>query len=124
LRAINFLEENDFDARAASRAPHLEIEDAERIAASAAALNIVAFSTVPASVWAVDMARKMADQADRVLETGGAIIWYDWTYDGPWNPRVPSIVPRGQQEPVSGLPAFVIANHFGSSAGAQARCIH
>jgi hypothetical protein len=34
------------------------------------------------------MASNVAREIDRVLAHGGAIVWYDFRYNNPWNPHV------------------------------------
>lgn len=47
--------------------------------------------TVFSSVLEARMARNLADELSRVLEPGGALLWYDFRYDNPSNPHVRGI---------------------------------
>jgi hypothetical protein len=37
------------------------------------------------------MAHNVAREACRVLKPGGAVLWYDFRYNNPWNPHVRGI---------------------------------
>jgi SAM-dependent methyltransferase len=53
-----------------------------------ASFDLVAAHTVFTSILDARMRREVAAEMDRVLRPGGAVLWYDFTFDNPRNPDV------------------------------------
>jgi SAM-dependent methyltransferase len=80
----------DLVATARARHPRLrfEVGNAERLDFPSAAFDFVALFTVLTSILDAGMARRLASEVDRVLAPGGAVVWYDFRFDNPWNRHV------------------------------------
>ena len=61
-------------------AEHLEFPDTY--------FDLVLLFTVFSSILDDGMAHNVAYEVYRVLKPGGAVLWYDFRYDNPWNPHV------------------------------------
>lgn len=68
---------------ACGNAEHLDFPDAY--------FDLVLLFTVFSSILDDGMAHNVAREACRVLKPGGAVLWYDFRYNNPWNPRVRGI---------------------------------
>jgi ubiquinone/menaquinone biosynthesis C-methylase UbiE len=53
--------------------------------------DLVLLFTVLSSILDNRMAHNVAREACRVLKPGGAVLWYDFRYNNPWNPHVRGI---------------------------------
>ena len=53
--------------------------------------NLVVASTVFTSILSTEMRRRVADEVTRVLQPGGALLWYDFAWNNPKNPHVRGI---------------------------------
>ena len=77
-------------ARAAARFPEADIRsgDASRLPWAGGSFDVVLQSTVFSSILDPGMRRAVASEMLRVLAQGGAILWYDFFVDNPFNPHV------------------------------------
>ena len=62
--------------------------NAEQLGFPDGAFDLVLLFTVFTSILDDRMARSVAREVERVLKPGGAVVWYDFRYDNPWNPNV------------------------------------
>jgi ubiquinone/menaquinone biosynthesis C-methylase UbiE len=53
--------------------------------------DLVLLFTVLSSILDDRVAHNVAREACRVLKPGGAVLWYDFRYNNPWNPHVRGI---------------------------------
>jgi SAM-dependent methyltransferase len=53
--------------------------------------DLVCQHTVFTSILDFTLKQKIASEINRVLRPGGAVLWYDFTYDNPQNPNVRGI---------------------------------
>lgn len=56
--------------------------------------DLVLLSTVFTSILDNDMAHAVARSADRVLRPEGAVVWYDFRFNNPWNANVRGVSRR------------------------------
>lgn len=77
-------------ALAAQRLPcsHVQIANAEALPFPAARFELVVIFTVFSSILDPAMRRNVASEVRRVLQPGGAVLWYDFRYNNPRNPHV------------------------------------
>ena len=75
-------------ARQAFPALHFQQANAERIEFPASTFDLVLLFTVFTSILDQQMAHNVATEVQRVLKPGGAVIWYDFRYNNPYNPHV------------------------------------
>lgn len=66
---------------------HFQTSNAEQLPFDSAFFDMVMFFTVFSSILNPHMAQNVANEANRVLKPGGAIIWYDFRYRNPQNPN-------------------------------------
>jgi SAM-dependent methyltransferase len=80
----------DLVAAACARHPGIRFEhgNAEALDLPAGAVDLVLLFTVLTSILDDGMARRLAAEVDRVLAPGGAVVWYDFRVDNPWNRHV------------------------------------
>jgi ubiquinone/menaquinone biosynthesis C-methylase UbiE len=73
--------------------PNLSFQpaNAEALPFADCAFDLVVLFTVLSSILSAEMARNIARQATRVLRSGGAIVWYDFRVDNPFNRQVRGI---------------------------------
>jgi SAM-dependent methyltransferase len=67
--------------------------DASQCAIEAASRDIVLQSTVFSSLLDDAFQQRLADAMWRWVKPGGAVLWYDFTYDNPRNPDVRGVPP-------------------------------
>lgn len=67
---------------------HFQQANAERIEFPASTFDLVLLFTVFTSILDRQMAHNVAAEVQRVLKPGGAVIWYDFRYNNPYNPHV------------------------------------
>ncbi len=67
-------------------AEHLDFPDAH--------FDLVLLFTVFSSMLDDSMAHNVANETRRVLKPGGAVLWYDFRYNNPWNPHVRGMTKR------------------------------
>lgn len=65
---------------ACGNAEHLDFQDA--------CFDLVLLFTVFSSILDDGMAHNIAHEVRRVLKPSGAVLWYDFRYNNPWNPHV------------------------------------
>jgi SAM-dependent methyltransferase len=95
--------------------------NAEQLAFPDHSFDVVLLFTVFSSILDGAMARSVARNIGRLLDSGGVVVWYDMRYPNPWNPAVRAMTkPRIRElfpsfelelEPLSLLPP--IARHLG-----------
>jgi ubiquinone/menaquinone biosynthesis C-methylase UbiE len=78
-------------AREILPAADLRIGDAVELPWEDRTFRLVIASTLFTSVLDNDVRRLIADEMVRVLEPGGALLWYDFAYNNPRNPNVRGI---------------------------------
>ena len=78
-------------ARQILPAADLRIGDAVELPWEAQTFQLVVASTVFTSVLDQEVRRLIADEIVRVLQPGGALLWYDFAYNNPRNPNVRGI---------------------------------
>ena len=91
------------DARRSLPAADLRVGDACSLAWPDETFRLAIASTVFTSVLDPRVRRRMALEAARVLQPGGALLWYDFRVDNPSNPGVRGI---GRRELRSLFPAL------------------
>ncbi len=69
--------------------------NAEALPFPDAAFDLVLLFTVFSSILSQQMSLNVASQVSRVLRSGGAIIWYDFRFNNPFNPNVRAMVRNG-----------------------------
>jgi ubiquinone/menaquinone biosynthesis C-methylase UbiE len=82
--------------KARARAPGAQIEtgDAGRLPWPDGRFDLVFQATVFTSILDENVRRTVAAEMVRVLAPGGAILWYDFVFDNPWNKGVRGIKER------------------------------
>jgi SAM-dependent methyltransferase len=53
--------------------------------------ELACLNTVFTSIMDVEMKRRIVAELVRVLQEGGAVLWYDFMYNNPWNPDVKGV---------------------------------
>lgn len=104
LTGIDLLADRIADAR--QRFPHLRFlqGNAEQLPFAAGSFDLVLLFTVFTSILDPAMRRAAAQEAARVLRPGGAVVWYDFRYNNPWNRHVRGL---GRGEIVRLFPALL-----------------
>lgn len=67
---------------------HFQCANAEDLDFPDAYFTLVLLFTVFSSILDDGMAHNIAREVQRVLKPGGAVLWYDFRYNNPWNPHV------------------------------------
>lgn len=67
---------------------HYECANAEQLGFPSSYFGLVLLFTVFSSILDKQMAQNVADEVSRVLESGGAVLWYDFRYNNPRNHNV------------------------------------
>jgi SAM-dependent methyltransferase len=67
---------------------HVQCGNAERLEMPDASFDLVVLFTVFTSILDSEMARNVAREVTRVLAPGGAVVWYDFRYNNPFNAHV------------------------------------
>ena len=91
LHGVDLLAERIEEAR--SRHPQIDfrVGNAERLPYPDGAFDLVLLFSVFTSILDPRMRAAVAAEVTRVLEPGGAILWYDFRFDNPRNPNVRGI---------------------------------
>ncbi len=73
--------------------PNLDIRtgSATNLPWPAASFDLVCLHTVFTSILDTSMKQKITSEIDRVLRSGGALLWYDFRFDNPRNPDVKGV---------------------------------
>lgn len=113
-------------ARAQTKHPNIEfaVANAEVIKSPDDSFDVVMLFTVFSSIQELQMARSVASEIRRVLRPGGAILWYDFRYNSPFNPHVRGVTasrlsllfPGFSQDLVSATVAPPLARRLGVMA--------
>lgn len=88
LYGIDLLPERIEAARRAYPNIHFSCGNAEHLDFPDALFDLVLLFTVLSSILDDRMAHNLANEVRRVLKPGGAVLWYDFRYNNPWNPHV------------------------------------
>ncbi len=91
LAGTDIIGERLESARALSPNMLLALADGAGLPFRAGSFDLVLQATVMTSVLDPEVRRRMAREMLRVLKPGGAVIWYDFRYDNPWNRDVNGI---------------------------------
>lgn len=77
-------------AEAARNCPGVNFQtaNAERIPFPDSAFDLVVAFTVFSSILDKDLSSRIAEEMGRVLRSRGAILWFDFRFNNPWNPNV------------------------------------
>jgi len=78
--------------------------DAVQAPIEAESLDIVFQSVVFSSLLSADLQQRVADRMMAWLRPGGAVLWYDFTYDNPRNPDVRGVTAKRIGELFKGHP--------------------
>lgn len=78
-------------AKAAFPSADLRVGDAAEMPWADDMFKLVVVSTVLTSILDSEVRQAVADEVARVLEPGGAVLWYDFRVDNPANPNVRGI---------------------------------
>lgn len=88
LHGIDLLPDLVATARRAHPAIRFDVGNAEALDLATASVDYVLLFTVVTSILDGAMATRVATEVDRVLVPGGAVVWYDFRVDNPWNRHV------------------------------------
>jgi ubiquinone/menaquinone biosynthesis C-methylase UbiE len=105
LHGIELLDER---VEAAARVwPELDIRqgDASRLPFPDETFDLVLQSTVFTSILDPALQTQIAGEMTRVLKSDGAILWYDFRVNNPWNPDVRGVSRRRVKELFPGMTA-------------------
>jgi SAM-dependent methyltransferase len=85
LAGIDLIPSRVGEARARLEGADIRTGNATELPWGAGTFEVVVLSTVLSSILDGDMRRAVASEAARVLLPSGAILWYDFFLDNPWN---------------------------------------
>lgn len=105
LHGVDLLPQLVATARARHPGIRFDAGNAEALALPAAAFDYVLLFTVLTSILDRGMATRLAGEVDRLLTPGGAVVWYDFRFDNPWNPHVRGV---GRREIRTLFPGYAI----------------
>jgi SAM-dependent methyltransferase len=91
LHGIELYPERASKAREVLPAADLRTGDAVELPWEDQTFQLIVTSTLFTSVLDNDVRRLIADEIVRVLQPGGALLWYDFAYNNPSNPNVRGI---------------------------------
>jgi ubiquinone/menaquinone biosynthesis C-methylase UbiE len=94
LHGIELDERRAADARQAFPRADLRIGDATDMPWPEAGFRLVVASTVFTSILDPAVRHRVAEEITRVLEPGGALLWYDFAWNNPRNPAVQKVTRR------------------------------
>ncbi len=94
LWGIDLLPDRIEAARRAHPDIHFHCGNAEHLDFPDARFDLVLCFTVFSSILDDGMAHNIAREMRRVLKPGGAVLWYDFRYNNPWNPHVRGMTKR------------------------------
>lgn len=103
LYGVDLDEERVARARQAAPGAQLRVGDASALPWPDAHFDLVFQSTVFSSILDGDFRRRVAAEMRRTLKPGGAIVWYDFSYDNPKNRSVRGITRREVEALFPGL---------------------
>jgi SAM-dependent methyltransferase len=88
LHGIDLIAERIVDAKA--HYPNIDFQtvNAEQLEFPDKHFDLVLLFTVFSSILDSQMAHNVAEEVERVLKPGGAVVWYDFRYDNPRNRHV------------------------------------
>jgi ubiquinone/menaquinone biosynthesis C-methylase UbiE len=83
--------------RAKERFPAMNFQEAnaEALPFTSGCFDLVAVFTVFTSILDPQMTRNLSREIQRVLRSGGAVVWYDFRMNNPLNPHVRGISRKG-----------------------------
>ena len=94
ITGLDLLEERLVTARAAHPAIRFLHGNASKIPLPDQSFDLVLLFTVFSSILDERLRNAIAIEIDRVLRRGGAVAWYDFRFNNPWNPHVRGIDAR------------------------------
>jgi SAM-dependent methyltransferase len=103
LYGVDLLPNRIEEARLSHPGMNFICSNAENLDYPDTIFDLVVLFTVFSSILDSGMARNVADEVDRVLKPGGALLWYDFCHSNPWNPHTRGITKR---DLLSLFPAF------------------
>ncbi|GIV70496.1 MAG: hypothetical protein KatS3mg087_2069 [Patescibacteria group bacterium] len=103
LFGVELLESRIHSAKQRHPSFHFTHGNAECLPYKDSFFNIVIFFTVFSSILDARMRINIAQEANRVLKPGGAVLWYDFRYR---NPRNPNTLPMGREQLLHLFPGY------------------
>jgi ubiquinone/menaquinone biosynthesis C-methylase UbiE len=94
LVGIDLLPERVESARTSFPALEFHAGNAEHLPFPDSAFDLVVACTLFSSILDEGMAGTVAGEIQRVMRSGGALLWYDFRYDSPSNPNVRAVGER------------------------------
>lgn len=91
LHGVDLLPDRIAAARQRLPLAHLEDGDAAQLPFPSAHFSLVLLFTVLSSLQSPEMSQALAREAARVLQPGGAVLWYDLRLPNPCNPEVRAV---------------------------------
>lgn len=96
---------SDRICRAKENFPEMNFQEAnaETLSFANAFFDLVTVFTVFTSILDPQMTRNLSREINRVLRSGGAVLWYDFRMNNPFNPHVRGISRKGIRKLFPGL---------------------
>jgi len=88
LHGVDLLAERIAYARSHHPGIRFSVGNAGELAYPDHFFDLVLLFSVLTSILDPEMRKRVAAEVTRVLKPGGAILWYDFRFDDPWNPNV------------------------------------
>ncbi|MGO8763059.1 MAG: class I SAM-dependent methyltransferase [Desulfobaccales bacterium] len=88
LYGVDILPERIGEAQQNFKDVHFQVGNGAHLPLPDDSFDLVVLFTVFTSILDNQLAGQMAQEVRRVLKTGGAVMWYDFRYNNPWNPHV------------------------------------
>src|SRR5207253_9883075 len=82
---------------------------AEAVTCAMGFFDLIALFTVFTSVRDHQMARNASREINRILRSGGAVVWYDFRMNNPFNPHVRGISRAGVRRLFPGFDSRLVA---------------
>lgn len=108
LVGIDLLEERIDRARQEHPQIAFQVANAESLPFAAGGFDLVMVFTVFSSILDRGMAGNVAGEIDRVLRAGGAVIWYDFRRNNPFNPAVRGVSRRAVRQLFPGFESVMV----------------
>jgi len=88
LFGVDLLKDRIKQAKAKHPDIHFSLQNAEELEFPSNYFDLVLTFTVFTSILDTGMAYRVASEIKRVLKPGGALVWYDFRFNNPYNPNV------------------------------------